>query len=181
MTLQRKVVNPGKWCDFWYTPEGIMTNYQGIENINWSWVEEKSIAGDPISAKALEYSDGMTNSTWYGTGFRHQDAATRYCLTWTPENLEYHYYTESLKYMDYLPEEYIPSVMWFTDDQSEVVNDIESALISYVNEMRAAFITGTIDIEDDAQWEAYLEELEIMGMEDWVKTYQDAYTAMMSK
>lgn len=170
-----------KWCDFWYSEEGVMINYVGIEGIGWNWVEEPSIAGDPISAKTTINSDGMTNRDWYGTGFRYQDAAVRYCLTYTPEVLEYHYYTESLKYMDYLPEEYLPSIVWFTDEQSEVVNDIESALISYVNEMRAAFITGTIDIEDDAQWEAYLEELEVLGMEDWVKTYQDAYTAMMSK
>ncbi|MGI6700265.1 MAG: hypothetical protein ACOX6G_08150 [Christensenellales bacterium] len=170
-----------KWCDFWYSPEGIMTNYIGIEGIHWNWVDEPSIGGSDTSARSITYSDGMTNETWYGTGFRHQDADTRYCVTYTPENLEYHYYTESLKYLDYLPTEYVPSIVWFTDEQSEIVNTIESALLNYVNEMRAAFITGTIDINDDAQWTAYLDELEVIGLQDWVDTYQAAYTAMMSK
>ena len=169
-----------KWCDFWYSTEGVLINYLGLEGVGWDWVNEPSIAGDPVSIKARVNSDGMTNRDWYGTGFRHQSSQVRYSVTYSPDSLEYHYYTESLKYIDYLPEEYVPSIMWFTDEQSETVNLLESALFSYVNEMRAAFITGTIDITDDAQWAAYLEELEMLGLEDWRNAYQETYTAMMA-
>ncbi len=169
-----------KWCDFWYSTEGVLINYGGLEGVGWNWVEEPSIAGNTPSIKFTVNSDGMTNRDWYGTGFRHQDADVRYSVTYTPEVLEYHYYTESLKYMDYLPEEYIPSVMWFTGEQSTIVNRLESNILGYVNEMRSAFITGDADINSDAQWAAYLDELEMMDLALWVSTYQDAYTAMMS-
>lgn len=169
-----------KWCDFWYGYEGIMTNYVGREGIGWNWVDQPSIAGDPKSALTTRNSDSMTNVDWYGTGFRYQNADIRYSLTYSPEVLEYHYYTESLKYLDYLPEEYIPSVMWFTDEQSEIVNRLGSEITSYVNEMRADFITGEADINDDAAWNAYLDELEMMELDSWVAAYQEAYTHMMA-
>lgn len=170
-----------KWCDFWYSYEGIMTNYLGVEGVGWNWIDEPSIAGNTPSACPTKNSDGMTNRDWYGTGFRHQTSDIRYSVTNAPGVLEYHYYNESLKYMDYLPAEYIPSIMWFVGEQNDVVNLTEKDLISYVNEMRANFITGIADINDDAAWEAYLAELDALDLTTWVQTYQDAYAAMMSR
>lgn len=174
-----------KWCDYWYSDEGAMTNYgmspYGFQDGRWIWSDSPSIDGTTPSAMYTENSDGKTNYDWYSTGFRYQTPALRYILTYTPEVLEYHYYTESLKYMDYLPAEYIPSVIWFTDEQSTVVNRYESDLFGFVNEARANFITGVSDIDSDAEWAAYLDELEVLEVSQWVKAYQDAYTAMMAK
>ena len=167
------------WCDFWFSFEGIMTNYLGVQGIHWDWVDIPSIAGDTPSARTLgEGSDGITAETWYGTGFRYQNPEIRYSQASGAGVLEVHYYNESLKYIDYLPEEYVPSQIWFEAEANEQVLELEGDLFSYVNECRAAFITGTMDIEDDATWNAYLEELEAYELQTWVELYQEAYDGM---
>ncbi len=42
----------------------------------------------------------------------------------------------------------------------------------------ARFITGDLDIDDDAAWQSYLDELEQMGLSDLLAVYQAAYTRM---
>jgi hypothetical protein len=39
----------------------------------------------------------------------------------------------------------------------------------------ARFVTGNQDIDDDAQWQAYVHELEQMGVERYVEIYHTAY------
>ena len=48
-------------------------------------------------------------------------------------------------------------------------------MLSYVREMEASFITGALDV--DAQWDAYLKELEVKGAGNMKSIYQAAYDA----
>ena len=48
-------------------------------------------------------------------------------------------------------------------------------MISYVEEMTAAFITGTSDPE--TEWDAYLNELSVKGVDTLLEIYQAAYDA----
>ena len=59
-------------------------------------------------------------------------------------------------------------------EESEAIADQASALLSYVKEMIAAFITGTQDI--DTYWDIYLAELDKMGLDEVLEVYQTAYT-----
>lgn len=65
--------------------------------------------------------------------------------------------------------DYAPMTVEETDEYS----DISSAIKSYVNEMTCAFLSGEKDI--DAHWDAYLKELEVIGIDDYLKVRQDAY------
>ena len=170
-----------RWCDWWFSPEGCLVNYANLEGVHYEWVDEPSIDGRTPSIKFFVNNTSAVTDNWNATGFRYQSAETRYILTNTPEILEYHYYNESLKYMDYLPEEYIPSYMWFVDDEYDIVTLYGSEILSHVNQSRAAFITGKLDINDDAVWQAYLDEFEYLEMDAWVAAYQSAYDRMMGK
>ena len=61
-----------------------------------------------------------------------------------------------------------------TQEERDEVSDMKSTLLDYVEEMTASFLTGRKDI--DAEWQAYLDELNTIGIEDVVKIYQEAYT-----
>lgn len=165
------------WFDFWMSEEGGLVNGWGLEGVHYEWVDEPSIQGTTPSFKNFAQSDGMTNDTWYGTGCRYQSSKVRYAQTMAPDVLEYHYYSESLPYVDYFPAEYVARNTWFDEEQTEIVNLLESSILSFVNEAQAQFIVGTRDIETG--WDSYLGELEAMQVSQWVQTYQDAYTAMM--
>ena len=48
---------------------------------------------------------------------------------------------------------------------------------SYVNQALVQFIDGSLDIEKD--WDAYIERLESMGVDEYVAAYQRTYDAYM--
>lgn len=51
----------------------------------------------------------------------------------------------------------------------------QSVILSYVKETAARFITGDLDAEAD--WDAYLKELEVKGVKNLKDIYQAAYDA----
>lgn len=68
----------------------------------------------------------------------------------------------------------VPTLV-YTEEQSATLANTESVVISYVEEMAAAFITGTSDPEAD--WDAYLNELSVKGVDQLLEIYQAAYDA----
>ena len=68
----------------------------------------------------------------------------------------------------------VPALV-YTEEQSATLANTESVVISYVEEMAAAFITGTSDPEAD--WDAYLNELSVKGVDQLLEIYQAAYDA----
>ena len=75
-------------------------------------------------------------------------------------------------YYDKHPEHVLAPLHYTVDEVSE----IQDALVnipSYVNQTMAEFITGAKNLESD--WDAYLGELNNMGLEQWLIYAQDAY------
>jgi putative aldouronate transport system substrate-binding protein len=67
-----------------------------------------------------------------------------------------------------LTKEVIPS-NWIALDDIDRYSDISTALTDYFNQQQALFVTGELDVNDDAQWKAYTDGLNALGLEDWVK------------
>lgn len=70
-------------------------------------------------------------------------------------------------YEPYLTKTTIPS-FWIPLDKIDRYSDIASALTDYFNQRQAMFISGEMDIDDDAQWESYVDGLYALGLEDWM-------------
>lgn len=63
-----------------------------------------------------------------------------------------------------------------TQEEIDLVADIESNLMSFVDESLANFILGNKNVETD--WDAYLAELDAIGLDLYVETMQGAYDRM---
>lgn len=63
-----------------------------------------------------------------------------------------------------------------TQDEIDLVADIEASLKSYVDESIANFILGNKNVE--TEWDAYLAELDAIGLDLYVETMQGAYDRM---
>ena len=61
----------------------------------------------------------------------------------------------------------------FTEDEQFVLDNNYVEIKSKVEEMRSQFITGVADI--DKQWDAYVNELNAMGLDEVLKVYQASY------
>lgn len=78
----------------------------------------------------------------------------------------------------YLQKESMPPVL-YTDEESQQLADISSAILDYVSQQQALWITGQGDI--DAEWDAYCKKLDDMRVNDYVKINQAAYDRYYSK
>lgn len=67
-----------------------------------------------------------------------------------------------------------PNGVTFTEDEQDTLA-VYTLLDSYVDQMVAQFVTGSIDITDDAQWNAYLQNIEMMDVQTLIDTRQAAY------
>ena len=76
----------------------------------------------------------------------------------------------------------LPPEVWsfnFTSEESAEVSALEADIITNCHDVyRAKFITGEIDIDDDAVWKQYLTEMEKLGLEDLIWYYQTAVDRM---
>lgn len=78
-------------------------------------------------------------------------------------------------YDPYATKEYLPTVRLSQADQ-EQSNLLFTDLNTYVNQMKAKWITGESDIDKD--WDGYLSRLSEMGMDQYVQIYQTAYDSL---
>lgn len=82
----------------------------------------------------------------------------------TPDNLKYYY--------GKWPENILPNLK-FTEEEIERSSEPNALVTSYVKQSMAEFITGVRDVEKD--WDAYLKEMEMIGLQEWIDCAQAAY------
>lgn len=69
-----------------------------------------------------------------------------------------------------------PTIVLSTE-VAESTRDMRDNCENWITNCRASFCTGSMDPNDDAQWEYYLSELEKMGVNDWTKLMQETMEA----
>lgn len=168
----------------------------GVEGENWKYVTpgEDDVpadatdfnTGDP--AEIAPFIDGVgwgdeQDYCWRGLGLRcdtgdYKDL--RYAQVQSGDydtNMEHRLSVDTQEQMEpYYPDmEICVSTLVYTEEQSATLANTESVVISYVEEMAAAFITGTSDPEAD--WDAYLNELSVKGVDQLLEIYQAGYDA----
>ena len=168
----------------------------GVEGENWKYVTpgEDDVpadaadfnTGDP--AEIAPFIDGVgwgdeQDYCWRGLGLRcdtgdYKDL--RYAQVQSGDydtNMEHRLSLDTQEQMEpYYPDmEICVPTLVYTEEQSATLANTESVVISYVEEMAAAFITGTSDPEAD--WDAYLNELSVKGVDQLLEIYQAGYDA----
>ena len=63
----------------------------------------------------------------------------------------------------------------FLVEENHSIKTISVELKKVIDESRVQFITGSLDINSDADWKAYVDSLESIGMPKPIETYQTAY------
>lgn len=142
--------------------------------------------GDPSEVATL--ADGIgwgdeQNYCWRGIGLRCDtpDAPSyrynQYQIGDYESNMEYRLAFDTRDNMNpYNPDisMCLPPLVYDEAQATEMANS-QSVILSYVKETAARFITGDLDAEAD--WDAYLQELEVKGVTNLRDIYQAAYDA----
>ena len=121
----------------------------------------------------------QTNIWWHGVYPTYAPEELIVGQAWDGDvgNTQYQV-TQAVPYYRGKEPEYVTGTLVFTQEEADAISDSTTTIIDYVNESIARFITGDLDIDDDAAWQNYLDELEQMGLSDLLAVYQAAYTRM---
>lgn len=168
----------------------------GVEGENWKFITpgEDGIPEDAVdvntggAAEITPFIDGVDwgmeqNYCWRGLGVRCDSGdypELRYNQLQNGDyetNRQIRQPIETKEKMEpYYPnmDMCVPPLV-YSEEQSATLANTETVVLSYVEEMTAAFITGTSDPEAD--WDAYLNELSVKGVDQLLEIYQAAYDA----
>ena len=66
----------------------------------------------------------------------------------------------------------------YTADEVELMGDAKTDILTYAKEMRAKFISGELDVNDDAVWQNYVDNIHKLGWDNAVSASQSAWDRM---
>ena len=173
------------------TEEGALRATVGVEGQNWEWVEDDSPAGEGYLT--TNYPTAPHHVTWHtNTGTMSLDSMdTHYHSVRNPENVWSNavddiFRDHEARYTaiaeENNPDEIVDTII-YSPEESDELGARSAELLIFIKEARAKFAVGQdgFDPNSDADWENYLKTLDSMGMQDWLRISQNAYTRMISK
>ena len=152
----------------------------GQEGSDWERVDGVSVAGHPSFVKVINSSNyNDDNSCWglngpsivtYDFNAAFDATGTDYETLWQVKLQG----AADAQLSAGQPDEVLYEIPYNADESAEA-NELLAGIKAYIYEARAKFATGLMDPNNDADWNAYLAELENLGLSDYVKIAQDAY------
>jgi len=162
-----------KYFDFWFSPEGRRLVNFGIEGTQYDVVDGKAIFKEDF------LNNGPVNSQLYQIGAQlhargyFQDY--NYEIQWSNE-----FALEGIALYDegdYLIEQFL-GVAFNTEEQA-VYDKYWNSIQTYMLERQQAWILGSGEVEAD--WDAYMNDLNNMGLQKVLGAMQSAYTRQYAK
>ena len=71
----------------------------------------------------------------------------------------------------------IPKLI-YTAEETNAITEVVASLETYAKESTAAFCVGQLDINDDAAWQAYINELDAIGLPGVLEVVQGVFDRM---
>lgn len=169
-----------KWMNNFYTEEGATMLYFGKEGVDFNYDEN----GYPTFTDELlgqitsenPYDSVVSQITCYASG-----GVPGYATDKTSCSSECRG-VPLIAAQNMQP--FANSITWnfnFTTEENEELGALRSDIITNCQEVyQAKFIIGELDVDDDAVWQSYVDEISALGIEDYLALYQTALDRMNS-
>lgn len=139
--------------------EGLATKVAILKPEIWNNPQNKHWNDAAPGYRSLEFNKS-------GSSIKKGEIDPKAAPNWMPA------YSEG--YASAFPDEVISKLTYTPDELKEIANS-KTAIDNYVNETAVAFITGNLALSN---WDEYLEELNKMGLEQYLEIAQAAYDRM---
>ena len=168
-------------ADFLYTHEANLRHHVGRPGIEWDYLPEDTDLKDLRGQKAKIITHVVcdkqpANITWNAASLFVNCHERRSEVAATPSTIVEIVLAEDTKnkYMPYAVgmETVVPPLL-FNQTEAEQVALIESDLKVYMDEAKAKFASGIIDVNEG--WDAYIKELKLIGIDRYLELMQAAY------
>ncbi|MCL2056738.1 MAG: hypothetical protein FWH02_05920, partial [Oscillospiraceae bacterium] len=168
-----------KLFDLMLSEEASLMGRYGEHGVDWDFAGEGdvSIYGTPATIQII-------NQLWNTPQNKHLAQIIPYVsrpkfsggVTWDGNTTDGEYMNaqSALLYADFEPEQYIGELI-YTPDEEARIQGIRTSIEEYVTRSIIAFITGTRDIHDDADWQRYLQHFDDLQLPLFLQVAQTAY------
>ncbi|OOO00162.1 MAG: hypothetical protein ATN35_08870 [Epulopiscium sp. Nele67-Bin004] len=164
------------YMDYIYSDYGqILSNY-GVEGLTYEMIEGQPTFNDYVLNNDENVAVNIFLERYIGTQLKHGYLMDyEYEYQWTHEvgRAGVDLYTQN----DYSVLQ-LPPLPWNVE-QKKVIDTKLAGINMYTNEMVQKWILGDPSLID-AEWDTYLAELEKLGLQELLDTYQEAYTTYLS-
>lgn len=179
------------WADGLYEFEAQQRSIIGVLDEDWRWAEEGEIGIDgepaiwaPIPEPAdAPVSEGDDQTVWgqLSPSFRNAKDRLGQAVLGDPsldlEVILYEGCRDSLA--PYAIDQEVDLVSpVFTPDQAVRISELGTVINSFVQEQFAEQVTGQIDPDDN--WQPFLDQLQALGIEEYLTIYQEAFSGQLS-
>ena len=178
--------------DFMTSQDSALWQRFGRKGIDWEYAAEGAITtmGNPAAVNVLDLSvyTSQNNINWHVAActVRPSNMIGNATDPYNPEDLgSYRRFKIYLPiYQNTIaagqPEEVVYTLL-YNEAENEVLTEVQSQVKDYMKEARALFISGAMDPNKDADWNAYLAAMENQGLSQWLEVAQAAYDRMGGK
>ncbi|WP_372967305.1 extracellular solute-binding protein [Microbacterium sp.] len=177
-----------KLLDYLATDEGQIRASMGPEGEAWVPAEEGDLALDPEldpTFRPVTY-DETSNAAWrsmsqYWDSLEFRNAQVVPEDIYTPDGYERRLLYATQEYEPYKPDESIlfpVEKLWPDLETSAELAELQTNIATYITQAQAEFVTGQRDIADDAAWDAYVADIEGLGLDRYLELLQAAYDAL---
>ena len=174
--------------DFMMSEECAMINRYGQQGVNWEVADEGAVSyyGMPAKFKILENTWGMPgqNQHFFGGGPQVYSNLIATGVQWSGNEKEAGY-IKALSVMKLdetgvVPDEYLANLV-YNEEEAAIVSTYAADINTYILQSIANFVAGDWDPKNDEQWNAYVDEYDKMGLEEYRGALQSCYTRMKEK
>jgi len=167
-------------ADLFYGFDSTTRSVFGVEGEDWVRASDTdvSIAGGKALYTVLQVWGGepqnrhwsqtvptfRTNEYRMAQTYNEEDPLERWLFEWTRDLMEPYGTSDKA----------VPPLV-FTEEQSKLFGELNTSVLTSVDEWTANFIIGNADVEAD--WETYLATLNDTGLTQFIEIYQTAYDA----
>jgi putative aldouronate transport system substrate-binding protein len=168
-----------KLFDLMLSEEACLMGRYGEQGVDWDFAEDGdiSIFGTPATIRII-------NQIWNTPQNKHLMQICPYVsrpkysggVTWDGNTTDGEYMNAqaALLHMGFEPEEFIGALI-FTPEEEMRISIIRADIETHIRTNIVDFITGSRNVFDDAQWAAYLMELDDLGLAAFIQTAQAAW------
>jgi putative aldouronate transport system substrate-binding protein len=175
-----------KLLDYLFTDEGQINALYGTEGVTWEVPGADDVALDADVKPLYKNTDPdlrgqhawMSIAQYNNTAeFRAAEAVSS--DIYDPAGFERRLFEATQQYAGLEDKDSVfPSwAVWLDAELSSEVATLQTNLDSYVQQSAAEFVTGVRDL--DADWDAYLAELDSLGLARYLEIYQAAYDSQV--
>jgi len=175
-----------RFLDAFYTDEIATWLRHGEKGVDWEEGEGESYYRTKSHIKVINgqaYFEG--NVTWASTGTTWMTPENNLAIAASGNDRDAEVGRICLENFDIMtkfkrPEE-LAVYLIYSDEEQDVKDKVEGTYDSYVREARSLFINGTLDPNNDNDWNTYLKTVEEAGGSELLKVYQSAYDSTYKK